>query len=152
MCGKLCPFLRPLCNFISRICLTRTSERVRKTIGNVYGTHILATLIAESFTTRFGQQHLKILCRSHQQQDLWNEMWSPSQTRRLWVRVLLEERASVRPNSVFVMPCVGSGLVTGLIARSPTDCVEPIACVRNGLVTGLIGCPASPTDCVEPIL
>jgi hypothetical protein len=52
-------------------------------------------------------------------------MSSPAQRLGLRVRIPLEAGMPVCISSVFVLPCVGSGLATGLIARprSPTFCV-----------------------------
>jgi hypothetical protein len=51
--------------------------------------------------------------RSQWSRGLRNETFSPVQTLRSWVRILLEAWMSVRVSSVFVLSCVGSGLTTG---------------------------------------
>jgi hypothetical protein len=45
--------------------------------------------------------------------DHRHEMSSPAQTQGSCVRIPLEAWMSVRVSSVFVLSCVGSGLVTG---------------------------------------
>jgi hypothetical protein len=54
-----------------------------------------------------------------------HEMSSPAQTLGSWVRIPFETQKSLRISSMFVLPCVGSGLAAGLIIRpmSLTNCL-----------------------------
>jgi hypothetical protein len=59
--------------------------------------------------------------------SLWYETPSPAQTLKQWVRIPLETWKSLRVSSVFVLSCVGNGLVMDWPRppgqRSPAQCL-----------------------------